>query len=166
DLDRIRPHFRPSDLEGREPNLWRYAEVLPVRDAAHRLTLGEGYTPLIHAPRLADEVGIERLWIKDEGQNPTASFKARGLALAIARAWELGVEEVAIPTAGNAGGATAAYASAAGIKAHIVAPRDTPAPILEEIRALGADLELVDGLITDAAVRVAEGVREHGWFDL
>lgn len=166
DLDRLREVFRPSDLVGRPASLWRYAEVLPVRDPARRLSLGEGFTPLIDAPRLADALGVERIWIKDEGQNPTASFKARGLALAVARAWELGVSEVAIPTAGNAGSATAAYAAAAGLVAHVVAPADTPRPILEEIEALGAHLELVDGLITDAARRVAEGARDHGWFDL
>lgn len=166
DLERLRETFRPSALAGRPATLWRYAEVLPVRDPARRLSLGEGFTPLIDAPRLADALGVERVWIKDEGQNPTASFKARGLALAVARAWELGVSEVAIPTAGNAGSATAAYAAAAGLVAHVVAPADTPRPILEEIEALGAHLELVNGLITDAARRVAEGVRDHGWFDL
>jgi len=166
DLERLRETFRPSALAGRPATLWRYAEVLPVRDPARRLSLGEGFTPLIDAPRLADALGVERIWIKDEGQNPTASFKARGLALAVARAWELGVSEVAIPTAGNAGSATAAYAAAAGLVAHVVAPTDTPRPILEEIEALGAHLELVNGLITDAARRVAEGARDHGWFDL
>lgn len=166
DLERLRETFRPSTLAGRPATLWRYAEVLPVRDPARRLSLGEGFTPLIDAPRLADALGVERIWIKDEGQNPTASFKARGLALAVARAWELGVSEVAIPTAGNAGSATAAYAAAAGLVAHVVAPADTPRPILEEIEALGAHLELVNGLITDAARRVAEGARDHGWFDL
>lgn len=166
DLERLRETFRPSALAGRPATLWRYAEVLPVRDPARRLSLGEGFTPLIDAPRLADALGVERIWIKDEGQNPTASFKARGLALAVARAWELGVSEVAIPTAGNAGSATAAYAAAAGLVAHVVAPADTPRPILEEIEALGAHLELVNGLITDAARRVAEGARDHGWFDL
>src|SRR5690606_37844360 len=110
DLERIGPEFRPADLAGRPATLWRYAEVLPVRDPARRLSLGEGFTPLLDAPRLADALGLERVWIKDEGQNPTASFKARGLAMAVARAWELGVTEVAIPSAGNAGGATAAYA--------------------------------------------------------
>jgi threonine synthase len=166
DLERLREIFRPTDLVGRQASLWRYAEVLPVRDPARQLSLGEGFTPLIDAPRLADALGVERIWIKDEGQNPTASFKARGLALAVARAWELGVSEVAIPTAGNAGSATAAYAAAAGLVAHVVAPADTPRPILEEIEALGAHLELVNGLITDAARRVAEGARDHGWFDL
>jgi len=166
DLDRLTGSFTPASLRGREPTLWRYAEVLPVRDAAFRVSLGEGYTPLLDSPRLARELGVDRLWLKDEGQNPTGSFKARGLALAIARAAELGVRSVAIPSAGNAGSATAAYAAAAGLEAHVVVPTDTPRPILEEIRALGADLELVDGLITDAAARVGEGVRRHGWFDL
>ncbi|HEX7050633.1 MAG TPA: threonine synthase [Longimicrobiales bacterium] len=166
DLDRIGRAFRPADLAGRAPTLWRYAEVLPVRDPACRITLGEGFTPLIDAPRLAEALGFRRVWIKDEGQNPTASFKARGLVMAIARARELGAREVAIPSAGNAGGATAAYAAAAGLGAHIVVPRDTPRPILDEITALGADLELIDGLITDAGARVAAGAREHGWFDL
>ncbi len=158
--------LRPEALASRQPNLWRYAEVLPVRDQADRLTLGEGFTPLIEAPRLAASLGVGRVWIKDEGQNPTGSFKARGLALAVARARELGVEEVAVPSAGNAGSATAAYAAAAGLVAHVVVPRDTPAPIVEEIRALGADLRLVPGLITDAAAVVAEGAERYGWFDL
>lgn len=166
DLAGLRERFTPDVLRGRDPTLWRYAEVLPVEQAENRFTLGEGFTPLIDAPRLARELGVERLWIKDEGQNPTGSFKARGLAMAIARAYELGVRTVAIPSAGNAGSATAAYAAAAGMEAHVVVPSDTPKPIVEEMRALGADVELIDGLITDAAVRVAAGVKAHGWFDL
>ena len=166
DLAALRETFTPASLVGRRPDLWRYEEVLPIRDPAHRVALGEGLTPLLDAPRLAKQVGFDRVLVKDEGANPTGSFKARGLCLAVSRAKELGVREVAIPTAGNAGSATAAYAAAAGMRAHVVAPRDTPRVILEEIRALGADLELIDGLITDAAARVAEGVRAHGWFDL
>jgi threonine synthase len=166
DLDAIKSEFTPHVLRTREPTLWRYAEVLPVEHEQNRITLGEGYTPLIAAPRLAKELGVQRLWIKDEGQNPTGSFKARGLVMAIARAFELGVREVAIPSAGNAGSATAAYAAAAGMTAHVVVPDDTPRAIVEEMRALGADVELIAGLITDAAVRVAAGAREHGWFDL
>jgi threonine synthase len=166
DLASLRGRFRPERLAGREPTLWRYAEVLPVRDPRFRLTLGEGFTPLLPAPRLGAALGVERLWLKDEGQNPTASFKARGLAVAVARAWELGADALALPTAGNAGSAAAAYGAAAGLPVHIVAPADTPAPILAEMRALGADLELVPGLITDAGARIAEGVRAHGWFDL
>ena len=166
DLDAIAKRFRPESLAGREATMWRYAEVLPARDPAFRLTLGEGFTPLLDVPRLASALGVRRAWVKDEGQNPTGSFKARGLAVAVARAVELGVREVAIPSAGNAGSATAAYAAAAGIKAHVVLPQDTPRVIVEEIRELGADLELVAGLITDAGARVAEGVKAHGWFDL
>lgn len=166
DLAALRASFTPASLAGRRADLWRYAEVLPVRDAAHRVTLGEGWTPLLDAARLAREIGFARVLIKDEGLNPTGSFKARGLCMAISRAKELGIAEVAIPTAGNAGSAAAAYGAAAGMRVHVVAPRDTPRVILEEVRALGADLRLVDGLITDAAALVAEGVREHGWFDL
>jgi threonine synthase len=166
DLDRLRSSFRPDVLPGREPTLWRYAEVLPVRDPRYRLTLGEGFTPLLAAPRLAQRLGVRRLWVKDEGQNPTGSFKARGLAVAVARAWELGARELALPSAGNAGAAAAAYAAAAGLPCHVVVPHDTPPVIVEETRALGADLELIDGLITDAGARVADGVQRHGWFDL
>ena len=166
DLASLKKTFTVASLRGREPTLWRYREVLPVRDEKFRLTLGEGFTPLIETPRLAERLDMQRLWIKDEGQNPTGSFKARGLVMAVARAVELGVSEVAIPSAGNAGSATAAYAAAAGIKAHVVVPDDTPRVIVEEMRALGADVELIKGLITDAAARVAEGVKKHGWFDL
>jgi threonine synthase len=166
DLAAVRERFRPAALAGREPNLWRYAEVLPVRDPARRVSLGEGLTPLVDAPRLARELGVARVLVKDEGCNPTGSFKARGLALAVSRALELGAPAVALPSAGNAGSAAAAYAAAAGLPCHVAVPRDTPRPILEEIAALGAELELVDGLITDAAARIAEGAAAHGWFDL
>jgi threonine synthase len=166
DLAEIGARLRREDFACRSADLWRYAELLPVRDPAYAVRLGEGWTPLVDAPRLADRLGVARVWIKDEGQNPTASFKARGLCMAVSRAKELGIAEVALPSAGNAGSATAAYAAAAGMRAHVVVPRDTPAPIVEEMRALGADVELIDGLITDCAVRVAAGAREHGWFDL
>ena len=166
DLDAIGARLSREDLAGRSADLWRYAELLPVREPANAVRLGEGWTPLIDAPRLAGRIGVARCWVKDEGQNPTASFKARGLCMAVSRAKELGVAEVALPSAGNAGSATAAYAAAAGMRAHVVVPRDTPHPIVEEMHAFGADVELFDGLITDCAVRVAEGAREHGWFDL
>ncbi len=166
DLDTIGKTFRPNVLVGREPTLWRYAEVLPVRAAEYRLCLGEGYTPILDSPRLAAQLGVRRIWVKDEGQNPTGSFKARGLSLAVSRAKELGVKEVAIPSAGNAGSAMAAYAAAGDMPAHVVVPKDTPKPIIDETRALGADLELIEGLITDAGKRVAEGAAAHGWFDL
>jgi threonine synthase len=166
DLDRLRDGFTLESLRGREPTLWRYAEVLPVRDPAYRLSLGEGFTPMLDVPALAEHLGLDRVWLKDEGQNPTGSFKARGLSMAVARARELGAREVAIPSAGNAGAATAAYAAAGRMPAHVVVPADTPSTIVEEIRALGADLQLVEGLITDAGRVVAEGSAEHGWFDV
>lgn len=166
DLAALAGAFTPAAVRDREATLWRYAEVLPVRDPRFRVTLGEGWTPLLDAPALAGKLGVKRLRLKDEGQNPTASFKARGLAMAVARAWELDVDDVALPSAGNAGSAAAAYAAAVGMRCHVVMPSDTPKVIIEETRALGADLELIDGLITDAGARVAEGVAQHGWFDL
>ena len=166
ELAHLRGVFTPAALVGRAPTMWRYAEVLPVRDPEFRLTLGEGFTPLLESESLARELGVARVWLKDEGQNPTGSFKARGLGMAVARAWELGLDAVALPSAGNAGSAAAAYAAAAGMPAHVAVPMDTPKPILAEMRALGADLELVDGLITDAGARIAEGAAEHGWFDV
>ena len=166
DLDTIRHGFQMSDVVCRRADLWRYAEVLPVRDPAARVTLGEGWTPLIESTHTADRLGVARVWIKDEGQNPTGSFKARGLGLAVSRALELGAEALALPSAGNAGSAAAAYGAAAGLPVHVVVPSDTPAPILEEMAALGANVQLLDGLISDCGKVVKRGVEEHGWWDL
>jgi threonine synthase len=166
DLASLRDHFRPEHLAGRRSDLWRYAEVLSVRDPAYQISLGEGWTPLLNTPRLAETLGVARCWIKDEGQNPTASFKARGMALAVSRALELGAKALALPTAGNAGSAAAAYGAAAGLPVHVVAPKDTPAPILEEIDALGAHLTLLDGLISDCGRVVRENAASKGWWDL
>ncbi|MGD8280297.1 MAG: threonine synthase [Gemmatimonadota bacterium] len=166
DLASLKDRFTRDAVACRRADLWRYAEVLPVRDPACRIALGEGWTPLLESTRTAERLGVGRLWIKDEGQNPTGSFKARGLALAVSRALELGAHAVALPSAGNAGSAAAAYGAAAGLPVHVVVPDDTPAPILEEIAALGADLRLLDGLITDCARVVRQGAEEHGWFDL
>jgi len=166
DLEALKGRFTPRAVATRRADLWRYEEVLPVRDRSCQVALGEGWTPLLDAPRTAGRLGVRRLWVKDEGQNPTGSFKARGLGLAVSRALELGAEELALPSAGNAGSAAAAYAAAAGLTVHVVVPTDTPAPILEEIAALGADLQLLDGLITDCGKVVRKGVEEHGWFDL
>lgn len=146
--------------------LWRYHAMLPVQSPAGIVSLGEGMTPLLRADRLGKHLGLRHLYIKDESLNPTGSFKARGLALAIARAAELGVTRVAIPSAGNAGGATAAYAARAGLEAHVFMPRDVPQAFITECQVNGARVELVDGLITDAGRRVAAGREEHGWFDL
>ncbi|HTE50129.1 MAG TPA: threonine synthase [Kofleriaceae bacterium] len=167
DLAALRGRFTPEAVAARPADLWRYAEVLPARSPAAAIRLGEGMTPLIPAPRLAAALGLDlKLYLKDEGQNPTASFKARGLCVAVSRAVELGARAVALPSAGNAASAAAAYAAAAGIPCHVVMPPDTPNPIVVECRALGADVELYPGLITDCARRVQEGVAAHGWFDL
>lgn len=166
DLASLKGRFTPDTVAPRRADLWRYAEVLPVRDPACQVALGEGWTPLLDAPRLAAALEVARVWVKDEGQNPTGSFKARGLGMAVSRALELGARELALPSAGNAGSAAAAYGAAAGLPVHVVVPRDTPAPILEEMAALGADVQLLDGLITDCGKVVRRGVEEHGWFDL
>jgi threonine synthase len=166
DLEKLRGEFTPDVPASRSADLWRYSEVLPVRDPRCRISLGEGWTPLLDAPRLAGSLGVGRVWVKDEGQNPTGSFKARGMTVAVSRALELGARELAVPSAGNAGGAAAAYGAAAGLPVHVVVPKDTPLPIVEEIRALGADLQFVDGLISDCGAVVKRGVQEHGWWDL
>jgi len=149
-----------------EPTMWRYRALLPVRDERQAISLGEGFTPLLHARRLGADLGLPHLYIKDESLNPTGSFKARGLAVAISRARELGVKEVVIPSAGNAAGAMAAYAARAGLAAHVFMPADVPAPFLLECRALGAEVTLVDGLITDCGREARRGAETHGWFDV
>jgi len=143
--------------------MWRYAEVLPSREA---VTLGEGMTPLIPARRLGKKLGVEGLFIKDEGLNPTGSFKARGMSAAVSRAKELGVKKLAAPTAGNAGGALAAYAAQAEIPCVIVMPRDTPSANVMECEAFGADVRKLDGLISDCGKYVAENKEKEGWFEL
>ena len=153
-------------VAGREADLWRYRELLPVHDPRYALCLGEGFTPLVHAARLGQVVGFTKLFIKDEGLNPTGTFKARGLAVAVSRAWELGVEEVSIPSAGNAAGAMSAYAALAGMGAHVFMPRDAPQPFSAECRALGAEVTLVDGLITDCGRVAAQEARRFGRFDV
>lgn len=166
DLARLKGTFTPEILADRPPTMWRYEEVLPVRERACQISLGEGFTPLLNAPRVADRLGVASVLIKDEGQNPTGSFKDRGLCMAVSRAKELGVTALAIPSAGNAGSASSAYGAAAGLPVHVVVPSDTPAPIVAEIRALGADLRLLDGLISDCGKVVRAGCDENGWWDL
>ena len=166
DLKAAAKSFKKEQLAGREPNLWRYHEMLPVRDPKYRICLGEGYTPIKPAKRLGAEVDFAGLYIKDEGMNPTTSFKARGLGMAVSRAYELGVTEVSIPSAGNAAGAMSAYAAAAGMKAYVFMPRDVPRPFISECRALGAEVTLVDGLITDCGKVAAELVKQHNRFDV
>jgi threonine synthase len=166
DLERVGGTLDREELSRRLSGLWRWAELLPVRDPAWRLTLGEGDTPLHHARRLGDRLGLRRLFVKDEGLNPTGTFKARGLAVAVGRASELGVREFVIPTAGNAGGALAAYAARAGLKAHVFMPGDAPRSSRVEVAAAGADLVLVDGLIDLAGRQAAATARSEGWFDI
>jgi threonine synthase len=166
DLEVARQALSREVFAGREPTLWRYRELLPVRDSRFVLCLEEGWTPLVHAGRLGEAVGFERLYIKDEGLNPTASFKARGLGVAMSRAHELGVESVSIPSAGNAAGAMSAYAALAGIESHVFMPQDVPPLFVAECRALGAEVTLIDGLITDCGRIAAEGVQRYGRFDM
>jgi threonine synthase len=150
-------------LAARPATMWRYAEVLPGNTP---VSLGEGMTPLVHARRLGERLGLERLYIKDEGLNPTGSFKARGLSAAVTQAKALGAKALAIPTAGNAGGALAAYAARAGLVAVIVMPADTPLANVMESRAFGADVRKLDGLISDCGRYVAEHKDREGWFDV
>jgi threonine synthase len=166
DLEQIRQAVDRTEIAGRAPNLWRYGDLLPVRDPRFVLCLGEGFTPLVHATRLGQALGFPELYVKDEGLNPTASFKARGLSVAVSRAYELGVEAVSIPSAGNAAGAMSAYAALAGMEAYVFMPQDVPSLFVAECRALGAQITLVDGLITDCGRVAAEGVRRHGRFDV
>ena len=163
DLATARRTLTREALRSRESSMWRYEEVMPPGPL---VTLGEGMTPLIHARRLGEQLGLDRLYIKDEGQNPTASFKARGLSAAVTMAKALGIQTIALPTAGNAGGAAAAYAAHAGIKCVIAMPSDTPAVIILECRAFGADVHLIDGLISDCGAFIAKNAPANGWFEV
>jgi threonine synthase len=147
-------------------DMWRYAPVMPLKDGESPVSLGEGLTPLQELPKLASEIGVARLWVKDEGLNPTASFKARGMSAAVTRARGLGVPGLVVPTAGNAGAALTAYGAAAGIPVRVYAPETTPKPILETIRALGAELCLVAGHIGDAGKAARAFAAESGYFDV
>lgn len=147
-------------------SLFRYRDVLPVGDDEPVVTLGEGMTPMLEAPALARRIGVRRLWVKDEGVNPTASFKARGMALAVTRARALGLPGLVVPTAGNAGAALAAYARAAGLPVRIYAPETTPPPILGTIRAMGVELVTIDGHIGDCGKLANAFAQESGWFNV
>ncbi|MDB4874137.1 MAG: Pyridoxal-5-phosphate-dependent protein beta subunit [Gemmatimonadetes bacterium] len=147
-------------------DMWRYAGVMPLRDGETPVSLGEGLTPMHEVPKLAKEIGIARLWVKDEGLNPTGSFKARGMSAAVTRAKGLNVPGLVVPTAGNAGAALTAYAAAAGIPVRVYAPESTPKPILDTIRTLGADLQLVPGHIGDSGKKAREFAAESGYFDV
>ena len=157
DLQSLKQNFKPEAFRGRDASLWRYREVLPD---VNRITLGEGFTPLLASREFPN------VWIKDEGLNPTGSFKARGIAVAVSVAKALGLKKLAMPSAGNAGSALAAYAAAAGLEAHIFMPRDVPAANRIECETYGAHVTLVNGLISDCARIVGERKQREGWFDL
>ncbi|MBV8897825.1 MAG: threonine synthase [Acidobacteriaceae bacterium] len=165
DLGSLRTQWRQADLTLAPPTMWRYEPVLPAsREEA--VSLGEGWTPLIRAEKLGAELGARNLWIKDEGQNPTDSFKARGLCCAVTMAKKLSAGKLAIPSAGNAASALAAYAAAAGLEAHIFMPRDVPQANFIECKAYGAKVNLIDGLISDCGKIVADRKAREGWFEV
>jgi threonine synthase len=165
DLERARA-WQKNTLVGREPNMWRYRELMPLFDGETPITLGEGWTPLIHATRIGADLGLSRVFVKDESLNPTNSFKARGLSAAVTRAARIGARVVSVPSAGNAANAMAAYAAAAGLPAKVFMPRDVKVPFIRECELYGADVTLVDGLITDAGRIAAETGRPLGWYDM
>jgi threonine synthase len=165
DLEKAAKNMRPGHLALREPRMWRYDDVLPVENPDHRISLGEGFTPLLPAQRLGTMVGLPRLAIKDESGNPTGSFKARGLSVAVSMAKALGVTDVCLPSAGNAGSALAAYAARGGLKAHVFVPSDIPRVFVMEVEAYGAEVEKAGALITDAGKVCAERARENGWYE-
>ena len=158
--------WRRESLPGREPTMWRYRELMPLFDGEAPISLGEGWTPLFHARRLGNDLGLTRLFVKDESLNPTNSFKARGLSAAVTRAALLGARVLSVPSAGNAANAMAAYAAAAGLAAKVFMPRDVKVPFIRECELYGADVTLVDGLITDAGRIAAERGKALGWYDV
>ncbi|HEX2914342.1 MAG TPA: threonine synthase [Chloroflexia bacterium] len=165
-LAEARERLKPEMLKGREATMWRYREVMPVVWTENIVSLGEGWTPLLETPRLAARLGMTNLWVKEEGQNPTGSFKARGLCAAVSKAKELGAKAFSIPSAGNAGGALAAYAARAGIPAAVMMPVDAPLINKLETAATGAKTWLVQGLINDAGRILKANADRYGWFDL
>jgi threonine synthase len=166
DLEKVREAMTKRELVGRVSSMWRYFELMPVRERGNIVSLGEGWTPLTKASRLGGVVGVEDLWIKDEGIIPTGSFKARGLSAAISKAKELGIRRVAMPSAGNAAGAMAAYGARAGMEVYVFMPEDAPKVNAVESEVVGAKVVLVKGLISDAGKLVREGNKEMGWFNV
>ncbi|TET80954.1 MAG: threonine synthase, partial [Candidatus Heimdallarchaeota archaeon] len=166
DLEKAKETLDKSSFHKRRYDIWRMAEIMPVFDNRYRFTLGEGWTPIVKINNLGEMMGLKNLYIKDESFNPTGSFKSRGLCAAVSRAVELGINDFVIPTAGNAGAALAAYAARTKSKAHVFMPEDTPPFIVREIKALGADARLVDGIITDAGKMAKEEAEKEDWFDI
>ena len=166
DLPALARTWSRAALRDRPPTLWRYREVLPAGGGGAPVSLGEGFTPLLHATRLGAELGMDWLYVKDESANPTNSFKARGLSVAVTRARDLGARTLSVPSAGNAGNALAAYAAQAGLAARVFMPRDVKEPFIRECELYGADVTLVDGLITDAGRLAATQAAAAGWYDV
>jgi threonine synthase len=166
DLEAVARTLTKESLKGRRADLWRYLEVLPAAREEEIVSLGEGWTPLLRASRLGERLGLKELYVKDESQNPTQSFKARGMTAAVTLAKELGARKLAVPSAGNAAGALAAYAARAGLEAHIFMPSDTPRANVVECEQTGAHVTLIDGLITDCGAEVARRKEAEGWFDV
>jgi threonine synthase len=166
DLELAARSLTKDSLTERRADLWRYREVLPVEIDANIVSLGEGWTPLLRVERLGKQLGINELYIKDESQNPTQSFKARGMSAAVSMAKELGTQKLAVPSAGNAAGALAAYAARAGLECFIFMPRDTPRANVVECEQTGAHVTLMDGLITDCGAEVSRRKDSEGWFDV
>jgi threonine synthase len=166
DLEKVAAAIRPGDLAARGPTMWRYRELLPVEDESNIVSLGEGFTPLLRSETLAALLGVAEVWIKEEGLNPGGTFKARGASCGVSRAVELGISDVALPTAGNAGGAWACYGAAAGIAVHVAVPSEAPAITALECRTHGADVIEVEGAIDAASRRLDGAIEEHRWFDV
>ena len=166
DIEKAKETISFDSIKNRRYDIWRFHEIMPVLEDKNRFTLGEGWTPLVKLPNLGEKLELNCLYVKDEGLNPTGSFKIRGLCAAVSKAYELGVRDFVIPTAGNAGAALAAYAARTQTKAHVFMPKDTPKFIVTEIKSLGANMHLVDGLITDAGKIAKEEAAKHKWFDV
>jgi threonine synthase len=166
DLPAVRAAVRPADLAARPRSLWRYRELLPLPAGEEPVSLGEGGTPVLPCPRLGREMGLDRLYVKDESQLPTGTFKCRGMTVAVSMARHFGLRRLAVPTAGNAGGALAAYGARAGMEVFVFMPADTPRINRLEAQLAGAHVTLVDGLITDCGRLVREGADRMGWFDV
>ena len=166
DLPRLKREVDRGELQDRPPNMWRFSELLPVLNREHVISLGEGGTPLLDAPNLGKKLGLKSLYIKDEGLNPTGTFKARGISAAVSKARELGLSRFSMPSAGNAAGAMAAYAARGGLEAQVFMPKDAPEANKLESTAMGSHLTLVDGLIEDAGRLSNEAAQRNGLFDL
>ena len=166
DLEAASAALDRNALKDRPANMWRYFEVMPIRDTSNVVTLGEGFTPIFKAERFGPEMGCSNLHIKDEGVNPTASFKARGLSAAVSKAKELGITRITMPSAGNAAGAMTAYAAKAGIASYVFMPQDAPEANQKEVVITGGELTLIDGLISDAGVLSRARAAEEGLFDI